>query len=74
MRKILELLFWGCLAAFLVLGAVVVFGQILGVLASSGAIVKGVSDRFSDLAFALSTACAAAAFGLRYTELGEGKD
>ncbi|WP_040160664.1 hypothetical protein [Nigerium massiliense] len=66
MKKILEVGFWVSLAAFMVLGGVVVFGQIAGVLLNNGALVAGVDERFSDLAFSLSTVCAAFALALRY--------
>ncbi len=66
MKRILEILFWITLAAFLVSGAVVVFGQMAGVLLLNGDIVAGVDAAFSDLTFSLATACALIAFILQY--------
>ena len=76
MKRILEILFWITLVAFLVCGAVVVFGQLAGILLLNGGIVAGVDAAFADLAFSLATACALTAFILQYFNrtAGESED
>ncbi|WAP52454.1 hypothetical protein OL239_04105 [Arthrobacter sp. ATA002] len=80
MKRLLEILFWITLAAFLVSGAIVVFGQMAGVLLLNGNIVAGVDAAFADLTFSLATACALIAFILQYfkrtadDDAGEGRD
>ncbi|MGO4955978.1 hypothetical protein ACTQ49_01675 [Luteococcus sp. Sow4_B9] len=71
MRKILDILFWASLVAFLLTGACVVFGQLAGVIMRNGSVVSGADARLSDLAFSLSTLCAAAAFIRGYFPTGE---
>ncbi|GAA3294212.1 hypothetical protein ACFFON_11775 [Arthrobacter citreus] len=66
MKRLLEIFFWITLAAFLVSGAIVVFGQMAGVLLLNGDIVAGVDAVFADLTFSLATACALIAFILQY--------
>lgn len=66
MRKLVEALFWISLAAFILLGAVVVVGQILGTIAFQPAWVAGLAGVPSTAAFVMSTVCALAAFTLQY--------
>ena len=66
MKRLLEILFWITLAAFLVSGAIIVFGQMAGILLLNGNIVVGADTAFADVAFSLATACALIAFILQY--------
>lgn len=66
MHTIFKAIFWASLVTFIGLGAVVVFGQLLGVLAGQGSWVKGVNSALSGWAFSTSTLCAAAALALHY--------
>ncbi|WP_304323934.1 hypothetical protein [Corynebacterium frankenforstense] len=59
-------LFFFFLAAFLLLGAVIVLGQLVGVFFGSGSVVVGLSEGLGPWAFAASTLCALCAFGLKY--------
>lgn len=66
MKKALEFVFWLALVAFLVLGALVVLGQLLGVLSLSPGLVNGAASALNWSAFSSATLCALAAFALQY--------
>ena len=60
-------LFWSSLAVFLLSGAVVVFGQLAGVLLVQPGWITALSGSASSLAFTGSALCACCAFVLQYT-------
>ncbi|MER7015412.1 hypothetical protein ABT324_28605 [Saccharopolyspora sp. NPDC000359] len=66
MKKALELVFWTALAAFLALGALIVLGQLLGVVLLSPWLVSGAAAALNWSAFSAATLCALAAFALQY--------
>ncbi|KAA5835196.1 hypothetical protein ABT337_08080 [Saccharopolyspora hirsuta] len=66
MKKALEFVFWIALAAFLALGALIVFGQLLGVVLLSPGLVSGAASALNWSAFSAATVCALAAFALQY--------
>ncbi|GAA4863306.1 hypothetical protein [Saccharopolyspora cebuensis] len=72
MKKLVETVFWIFLVAFLALGALIVFGQLLGVVLVNPVIVSGAAALFNWSAFTSATICALAAFVLQYLP-GEGK-
>lgn len=76
MRAVLGFVFWFSLAAFLLLGSVVVFGQIAGTVLQQRDWVTGVDEIFSAPAFVMSTVCALAALLLQYIKprLGDEAD
>jgi hypothetical protein len=61
------LLFWASLAVFLLSGAVVVFGQLAGVLLVQPGWISALSASASTVAFTGSALCACCAFVLQYT-------
>lgn len=66
MKNAIVLIFWLSLVAFLVLGAGIVGGQLLGVIVGSSDLVAGSANLFNWPAFSLATVCALAAFALSY--------
>ncbi|MDN5724473.1 MAG: hypothetical protein L0G99_00895 [Propionibacteriales bacterium] len=66
MKKILEVCFWIALAVFMLLGAAVVFWQLVGVIFVQPTWVTVPSKTLSTVAFSASTACALFAFVLQY--------
>ncbi|MDA3650124.1 hypothetical protein LZ318_01760 [Saccharopolyspora indica] len=66
MKKVLEFVFWLALVAFLALGALIVFGQLLGVVVLSPGLVDGAASALNWSAFSSATVCALAAFVLQY--------
>ncbi|RKT87237.1 hypothetical protein SAMN05421805_102350 [Saccharopolyspora antimicrobica] len=66
MKKALEFVFWLALVAFLALGALIVFGQLLGVVVLSPGLVEGAAAALNWSAFSSATVCALAAFALQY--------
>ncbi|MFE9244182.1 hypothetical protein [Nocardiopsis sp. NPDC006938] len=60
-------LFWASLAVFLLSGAVVVFGQLAGVLLVQPGWITALSGSASSVAFTGSALCACCAFVLQYT-------
>lgn len=66
MKKAIEFVFWIALVAFLALGALIVFGQLLGVIVLSPGLVDGASAALNWSAFSSATVCALAAFALQY--------
>lgn len=72
MKKIVDGLFWLSLAGFILLGAIVVFGQIAGTVFHQRDWVTGLDGWPSTAAFVVSTVCALAAFVMQY--LGKDKE
>ncbi|WP_226346335.1 hypothetical protein [Agilicoccus flavus] len=68
MRRVVEVLFWATLVAFLVLGLLIVLGQAAGVVLGSGSLVAGTAGLLDAPAFSCATACAVAAFVLAYLD------
>lgn len=66
MKKLIAALFWISLAAFMLLGAIVVFGQLLGAIVQQPAWMLALDETPSTLAFVMSTICALSAFVLQY--------
>lgn len=66
MKRVLEVCFWITLAVFMLLGAVVVFWQLIGVIFIQPTWVTFPSKTLSTVAFSASTACALFAFVLQY--------
>ncbi len=60
-------LFWTSLAVFLLAGAVVVFGQLAGVLLVQPGWIAALAGTASSVAFTGSALCACCAFVLQYT-------
>lgn len=71
MKKLLDTLFWASLAGFVLLGAVVVFGQIAGTVLHQRDWVTALDGWPSSAAFVISTVCALAAFVLQYLRSDE---
>ena len=72
MKKLVDGLFWLSLAGFILLGAIVVFGQIAGTVFHQRDWVTGLDGWPSTAAFVVSTVCALAAFVMQY--LGTDKE
>ena len=66
MKRTIETLFWSSLVAFLTLGTLIVFGQLLGVVILSPGLVNGAASALNWSAFSSATVCALAAFALQY--------
>lgn len=66
MKKLIDGLFWASLAGFIILGAVVVFGQIAGTVFRQRDWVTALDGWPSTAAFVVSTVCALAAFVMQY--------
>lgn len=72
--KIANFLFRMLLVVFLVGGAIIVVGQLLGVFLLSESIVVQVSDLVAPWTFAAATLCALCAFISRYQPDSSGQD
>lgn len=67
MKRTIEILFWISLVAFLALGTLIVFGQLLGVVILSPGLVNGAASALNWSAFSSATVCALTAFALQYS-------
>lgn len=66
MKRILDILFWATLCAFLVLGTCIVLGQLVGIILMSPALVEYIPAWLNWPAFTAATMCALVAFIRQY--------
>lgn len=66
MQRILDTLFWITLCAFLVLGTLIVLGQLVGVIGVSPTLVEKSAAWLNWPAFTAATLCALVAFVRQY--------
>ncbi|WP_145015720.1 hypothetical protein [Micrococcus luteus] len=66
MKRIIDIAFWLTLGAFLLLGAVIVLVQLIGVVTLNGDLMVWAAETLNWPAFTSATLCAVAAFVRTY--------